>query len=119
MNEVAVEVLEKRQTIPLVFIGFSSHFNALCLEAGMRPIEIGNRNRDVPHTGSLHIRIGTAALRGNNLDKNPVLRANKVVALILVAQAERQSADVPICERLGVWGGDRKVLDSSEHKPGV
>lgn len=119
MNEVAVEVLEKHQTIPLILKWLSGHFDALCLEFRVRSVEIGDRDGDMPHTGSLHTRIGPPALRGDDLDEDAILRTDKVITLILMAQAELQRVDVPFCQRLRVRRGDCKVLDSSEHKPGV
>jgi|SRR5579883_1122108 len=110
MQNVAVAVGEKYETVALIVKRLTEKIDVTALEFLGGVIEIGDADRQVADTGVFHLLGDALAGGGNDFEHGAVGGADKVVTVVGVVDAEIEVLDVPVRELLRVRRSDGGVL---------
>lgn len=120
VHQIAVEIIEKHQTIAHVVSGFADKMNALSLQRSVSRVKIVDRNGEMPDAGDLvirhRLRCGHRGVRRDDFDQRAVQRANEIIACIGEVDPEFEVIHIPLRELFRVRGTDGGVFKALEHK---
>src|SRR5690349_16811238 len=119
VKDIAVEIGEEYETVPLILERFSEEFDAFRFQELMTFVEVFDVYGQMPDARIFH-PIGRAlTLRRDDLQQGAILGSHKVVAGIFEIDPKLEVLYVPLSERLWVRRCNGGVLQALEHYPGI